>query len=181
VLRRSRAQDLRKRRVEIEGVAVSWVPTEVPRAAQDEQGRASWVYEFTVSNPGPLPVSDVRVDVFFALKVQRVRYDGHLDDPADKLVLTTPVIAGGGQRVWRRRLLLDYAAGEEALPRTRAVVSFADPDDPQRRQHNSWPRHLPAASGDDAVPSASLDGEIGSSSSSSSGPQGPFRLEGGPR
>ena len=29
-LRRSRAQDLRKRRVEIEGVAVSWIPTKVP-------------------------------------------------------------------------------------------------------------------------------------------------------
>lgn len=167
-LRRSRAQDLRKRRVEIEGVAVSWIPTEVPRAAQDDQGRASWVYEFTACNPGPLPVSDVRIEVFFAIKVQRVHYDGHLDDPADKLVLVTPVITGGGDRIWRRRLLLDYAGSAEALPRTRAVISFTDPDDPHRRQENSWPKQPRTTSGDNAVPPPDVSGDSGSSLSSGS-------------
>jgi hypothetical protein len=151
-LRRSRAEDLRKRRVEIEGVAVSWVPTEVPRVAQDAEGRASWVYEFTASNPGPLPVSDVRVEVFFALKVQRVNYDRHLDDPIDTLVLVTPVIAGGGQRTWRRRFLMDYSAGAKLLRKTHADISFIDPDDPQQRQTNSWPKHPTAAEDHDAPP-----------------------------
>jgi hypothetical protein len=82
-LRRSRAHDRRKRRVEIEGVAVSWVPTEVPRAAQDGQGIAGWVYQFTACNRGPLPISDVRVEIQLALKVQRVHYDGHRNEPAD--------------------------------------------------------------------------------------------------
>jgi hypothetical protein len=144
-LHRSRAHDLRKRRVEIEGVAVSWVPTEVPRLAQDEQALASWVYEFTASNPGPLPISDVRVEVLFALKVQRVQYDRHRDDPADRLVLVTPVLAGGGERTWRRRLLMNYAESHNALQRTRAVISFLDPDDAEKRQRNYWPKHLPAA------------------------------------
>jgi hypothetical protein len=167
-LRRSRAQDLRKRRVEIEGVAVSWIPTEVPRVAQDGQGQASWVYEFTASNPGPLPVSDVRVEIFFALKVQRVHYDGHLDDPVDTLVLVTPVIAGGGERTWRRRLLLDYSAGAKLLRKTRADISFIDPDDPQQRQTNSWPKHLTAAESHD-VPPGGADRDIGASVSSGNG------------
>lgn len=153
-LRRSRAADRRKRRVEIEGVAVSWVPVEAPRAPQDEHGQASWVYEFTACNPGSLPISDVCVEVAFALPVRRVNYDGHLDAPTDKVVLETPVITGGGQRTWRRRLLLDYATAGDALPRTRALVSFTDPDDPSRTQHNVWPKRLSGAEGKDAVPQA---------------------------
>lgn len=144
-LRRSRAHDRRKRRIEVEGVAVSWIPTEVPRTAQDEEGLASWVYKFTACNPGSLPISDVRVEIVFALKVQRVQFDGHRDDPVDRLVMVTPVLAGGGERDWRRRLLLNFAESKDALPRTRAVISFIDPDDPGRRQYNYWPKHLPPA------------------------------------
>jgi hypothetical protein len=51
-LRRPRAHDVRKCQVETEGVAVSWAPTEVPRAAQDEEGVACWVYEFTTCTLG---------------------------------------------------------------------------------------------------------------------------------
>ena len=60
-LRQSRARDRRNRQVEIEGVAVSWRPPEVPRGPQDSEGRSRWVLEFTAYNPGQLPVSDVRV------------------------------------------------------------------------------------------------------------------------
>jgi hypothetical protein len=147
-LRRSRAHDLRKRRVEIEGVAVSWVPIEVPRTAQDEEGLASWVYEITAFNPGPLPISDVRVEILLALEVQRVRHDGHRDDRVGSLVLATPVLVGGGERKWRRRLLMNYDASHDALRQTRAIVSFLDPDDADRRQRNSWPKHLPASEQD---------------------------------
>lgn len=142
-LRRSRAHDLRKRRVEIEGVAVSWVPLEAPRAAEDASGQAVWRYEFTACNPGPLPISDVRAEITFALKVQRVRHDEHLDDPVDRLVLVTPVLQGGGQRTWHRTLVMNYADGHEKLPRTRATISFLDPDEPQRRQCNYWPKTMP--------------------------------------
>ncbi|MGI8448224.1 MAG: hypothetical protein ACR2MP_13790 [Streptosporangiaceae bacterium] len=161
-LRRSRTHDQRKRRIEIEGVAVSWVPIEVPRTAQDEQGIASWVYQFTACNPGPLPISDVRVEIHFALKVQRVHYDGHRDDPADHLVLVTPVLAGGGERTWRRRLLMSFADSRGALPMTQAEISFIDPDDMGKRQRNHWPKNLPAAGEQGAIPPDGDPGPAGS-------------------
>jgi hypothetical protein len=157
-LRRSRAHDRRKRRVEIEGVAVSWVPSEVPRTAQDEEGLASWVYRFTACNPGQLPISDVRVEILFGLKVQRVQYDGHRDDPVDRQVMETPVLAGGGERTWRRRLLMNFAESQDALPRTRAVISFTDPDDPSGRQYNYWPKHPPPA-GEQGLVQAAKDAD----------------------
>src|SRR5215472_8739535 len=40
-LRQSRARDRRNRQVEIEGVAVSWRPPEVPRGPQDSEGPES--------------------------------------------------------------------------------------------------------------------------------------------
>ena len=100
-LRQSRARDRRNRQVEIEGVAVSWRPPEVPRGPQDPEGRSRWVLEFTAYNPGQLPVSDVQVAVRFALDVERVHHDGHVDQPTRTMVLETPVLAGGTERTWR--------------------------------------------------------------------------------
>jgi hypothetical protein len=54
-LRQSRARDRRNRQVEIEGVAVSWSPPEVPRGPQDPEGRSRWILEFTAYNPGSCP------------------------------------------------------------------------------------------------------------------------------
>lgn len=180
-LRRSRKDDQRRRRVEIEGVAVSWVPVEVPRTAQDADGQASWVYAVTAYNPGSLPISDVRVEIQFALKVRRVHYDGHLDDPVDRILLDTPVIIGGGERAWRRRLLLNYAEGVDTLPRTQATISFINPDDPCRKQQNFWPKRLPAASVHDAAQSTDPDNDMNSPFSGTSGSQKPSPREGGPR
>ena len=142
-LRQSRARDRRNRQVEIEGVAVSWSPPEVPRGPQDPEGRSRWVLEFTAYNPGQLPVSDVRVAVHFALDVERVHYDGHADPPTTTMVLETPVLAGGKERTWRRTLRMNYAASHAALRETTAVVSFVDLEDPRTRHQNIWPKHRP--------------------------------------
>jgi hypothetical protein len=120
--------------VEIEGVAVSWSPPEVPRGPQDSEGGSRWVLEFTAYNPGQLPVSDVRVAVQFALDVERVHYDGHLDPQTRTM---PPVLAGGKERTWRRTLRMNYAASHAALRETTAVVSFADLEDPR-----TPPQHL---------------------------------------
>jgi hypothetical protein len=141
--RRSRRQDRHNRKVEIEGVAVSWRPPEVPKTPQDASGRATWEYEFTAYNPGELPISDVRVEIHFAIPVVRVRYDGHLDVPTQLLVLEgTPVLAGHGTREWRRRLVMDYEKAKVALRQTRAVISFIDPEDSSKRHINYWPKQL---------------------------------------
>ena len=142
-LRQSRARDRRRRQVEIEGVAVSWRPPEVPRGPQDVQGRGCWVYECTAHNPGQLPVSDVRVEILFALDVERIHYDGHIDEPTRTLTLETPVLAGGRERTWRRRLLMNYTESHAALRKTTAVISFIDPGNTHSRHQNTWPKHEP--------------------------------------
>jgi len=98
---------------------------------------------FTAYNPGQLPVSDVRVEVHFALDVERVHYDGHVDPPTRTMVLETPVLAGGKERTWRRTLRMNYAVSHAALRETTAVVSFADLEDPRTRHQNIWPKHQP--------------------------------------
>ena len=142
-LRQSRARDRRNRQVEIEGVAVSWRPPEVPRGPQDPEGRSRWVLEFTAYNPGQLPVSDVQIAVRFALDVERVHYDGHVDQPTRTMVLETPVLAGGRERTWRRTLRMNYAASHAALRETTAIISFVDLEDPRTRHQNTWPKHQP--------------------------------------
>jgi hypothetical protein len=141
-LQRSRARDRRRRQVELEGVAVSWRPPEVPRGPEEDRGRGRWVYDFTAHNPGQLPISDVRVEVTFALDVERIRYDGHIDEPTRTLILDTPVLAGGKERTWHRRLRMNYEDSQAALPKTRATISFINPEDPSKRQENHWPKSV---------------------------------------
>ena len=138
---RSRRQDRHKRQVEIDGVAVSWRPPEVPRTAHDAHGQATWEYEFAAYNPGGLPISDVRVEIHFVIPVVRIRYDGHLDEPTKVIVLeATPVLAGHGTRTWRRRLVMNYEDSRSALRQTKAVISFIDPEN--AHHINYWPKQL---------------------------------------
>jgi hypothetical protein len=153
--RRSRAEDRRRRQIEIEGVAVSWrrlygpvtpgssmSDSRVPRTTPDAQGRAAWEYEFTAYNPAELPISDVRVEIHFAIPVVRLRYDGHLDDPAKIIVLeSTPVLAGHGSRAWRRTLVMNLEEAPSALPQTKALISFVEPEE-ARSHTNYWPKQL---------------------------------------
>lgn len=139
-LQLSRALDWRRRRVELEGVAVSWRPPQVPRGPEEDRGRGLWVYDFTAYNPGQLPISDVRVEVTFALDVERVHYDRDTEEPTRTLILETPVLAGGKERTWHRRLLMNYEDSHAALPKTTAIISFINPEDPSKRQENRWPK-----------------------------------------
>lgn len=144
-LQQTRASDRRRRRVEIDGVAVSWRPIRVPRDPQDAKGRARWVYEFTAHNPGQLPVSGVQIEIHFALDVERLHYDDRVDKPTRELILETPVLAGGKEQTWRRKLLMNYADSQAVLPKTTAVISFIDPEDPGKRHVNKWPKRYPTS------------------------------------
>jgi hypothetical protein len=155
--RRSRARDRHKRQVESEGVAVSLRPSEVPQGAQDARGRATWEYEFTAYNPGDLPISDVRVEIHFAIPVVRVRYERPPDEPTKIIVLeATPVLTGHGSRTWHRSLEMKYKEAQGALRQTKAVISFIDPEEAHKRHTNYWPKQLWSA---DEVEAAQADAQ----------------------
>lgn len=125
------------RRVVLDGVAVSWRPIEAPSHQERKDGTSKWVYEVILANPGRLPIEDVRIRWKFPCEVVRLRHDGVSDSPTDTLTLLSPVIIGGGERTWRRHLLIDYAQ-KANLIETYAEVTFNDIDG--RAQTNRWPR-----------------------------------------
>ncbi|MEI5673205.1 MULTISPECIES: hypothetical protein [unclassified Nocardioides] len=129
----------KERKLGIEGVCVSWFPEHNPR--RDEvlsDGTAVWKYVFSVYNPGQFPISQVEVDIHFAMDVRRVRGQ-HLDDASHTLRLRQPVIAGGATRPWNRYLRIDYAAASR-LRETIAAVTFIDSEG--KHHENTWPKQL---------------------------------------
>ncbi len=125
------------RRVVLDGVAVSWRPVEAPSQVERDDGRSHWLYELVLVNPGRLPIDDVHVRWRFPCEVVRLRHDGIMDSPTDALTLSAPVVVGGGERTWRRRLLINYDHKRDLI-RTYAEVTFTDIDG--RRRTNRWPR-----------------------------------------
>jgi hypothetical protein len=126
-----------ERRVVVDGVAVSWRPVEAPSRAERDDGTSKWVYEVMLVNPGRLPIDDVQIRWTFPCGVVRVRHDGILDEPTTVLMLSAPVLVGGGQRSWRRHLLIDYSRKHDLIE-TYADVTFNDIDG--LRRSNRWPR-----------------------------------------
>ncbi|MDR7274846.1 hypothetical protein [Catenuloplanes atrovinosus] len=125
------------RRVVIDGVAVSWRPVEAPSRAEEPDGTSAWLYEVVLVNPGNLPIDDVHVHWTFPCPVVRVRRGGVRDAPTGTLVLSAPVVVGGGTRTWQRRVRFDYGY-KERLIEVYAEVTFNDIEG--RRRTNRWPR-----------------------------------------
>lgn len=135
-LRLLRAQRDREREIEQRGVAVMWRAHDVPTAGGPDGSSAS-NYEFTVYNPGKLPVRDVVVSVSLPLEVVRQHYDGSTEPPTSTLTLDTPVVAGGQQRVWARRLRIQFD-DRERMREMRCTVTFVDLEG--RSHTNHWGR-----------------------------------------
>jgi hypothetical protein len=125
------------RRVVLDGVAVSWRPVEAPSRQEREDGKSKWVYEVVLANPGRLPIDDVRIRWRFPCEVVRLRHGGITDPPRHTLTLLAPVVIGGGERTWRRHLLIDYTQKNDLIE-TYAEVTFNDVDGHERT--NRWPR-----------------------------------------
>lgn len=124
-------------RVAYDGVAVSWHAIEAPARAEAD-GRAQWLYEIAVHNPGKLPIQHVVIRLTLPCEVTRIRYDGSLGRPTRTLTMRHPVLAGGEHRDWRRRLLIQFDA-RRSLRDTFAHVKFRDVDGKQ--YSNRWPRY----------------------------------------
>lgn len=125
-LRDRRAQEAAHRN----GVAVMWLPLVRPNHA-DASGDATWTYEITVQNPGPLPIRDVVVRLTFATDVYRRHYDGSVDAPVRELTMHQPVVLARGTRLWKRTVVLPWDA-RALLNRTTASVTFTPVDKPRQ-------------------------------------------------
>lgn len=121
-----RAQEAAQR----DGVAVMWLPLVTPNHP-DVSGDATWAYEITVQNPGPLPIRDVVVQLTFATDVRRRHYDGAVDASVRELTMHQPVVLAHGTRSWKRIVVVPWEA-RELLNRTTASVAFTPVDKPRQ-------------------------------------------------
>jgi hypothetical protein len=112
------------------GVAVMWLPLVRPNHP-DPSGEATWTYEITVQNPGPLPIRDVVVRLTFATDVHRRHYDRSVDAPIRELTMHQPVVLAQGTRTWKRIVDVPWEA-RELLHETTASVTFTPVDRPRQ-------------------------------------------------
>lgn len=117
----------------VDGVAVQWTPTRRPNHAEDD-GTGMWAYELVVRNPGRLPIRDIEVTWRFSLGVRLLHYDGALDEAVSVVLLVQPVILGGHERRWTRRIVLPFDKDPE-LRHTTADVTFTTQDGVRRTNH----------------------------------------------
>ncbi|WP_286219275.1 hypothetical protein [Paraoerskovia sediminicola] len=131
-----RREQAHARRLETEGVSVSWEFLESP-AGPGRDGTAVWLVGFTLHNPGRLPIDSVEIVLHLPFEVRRVRFDGRREVATDRLSLEHSVLRGGATRTWERRLEATYVDGGW-LRSVRGAVTFLDADG--ATQSNTWPR-----------------------------------------
>ncbi len=131
---RENVRDRREaRRVETEGVAVTWQPKIRPNHA-DASGGAIWTYVVEAQNPGRLPIRNVTVVLKFPIEVRRAHYDDKLDPSVRELRLGAPALLGGGSRTWRRKLRVPFAS-RGRLREIQGYITFTDADGVTRTNH----------------------------------------------
>lgn len=130
-----RRDALKRQRVELEGVAVSWRAYEVP-TKPDTDGNSTAKYEIIAHNPGSLSITQVNVTLTFLKPVQRVHVDGTLESSTSILRLDTPVIAGGDKRSWDRLFKLSFA-DRKSMRGIQADIEFRSLID-ARTHRNHW-------------------------------------------
>lgn len=134
-------------RMETEGVSLMWKALARPIKADYDDTNGLWSVEFTLTNPGRIPIDDITCRVTFEQDVRRLRYDGTLSKPTRTFYLNQEVLAGSSTRSWKRKFVTRFASG--ALPIS-ATVNFTDARGDA--QMTAWPR-----SRNRAAPSAPME------------------------
>jgi len=127
-------------RMEIEGVNLMWKARIRPVRADYDEVNARWEFEFTLTNPGRMPIDDVHCAVTFEQDIQRLRFDGSLSEPVRVLHLHQEVLAGSSTRPWRRTFITRFTGGPLPIA---ALVEFTDSRG--MPQITRWPRARRAA------------------------------------
>lgn len=140
--RRRRIADLDARAAELLGVALTYQLVR-PRDSEVLDGKGRFTYNFTLHNPGRLPISLVQVRICYPGPVQRIHSNGEVDLPAINHELTVAAVAPHGQHAWRRTLDVPCELWEQ-LRNTEASIAFTCPDG--GRCLTTWPRAPQTAS-----------------------------------
>ncbi|MGI5191112.1 hypothetical protein ACQEVI_23430 [Promicromonospora sp. CA-289599] len=122
-------------RMETEGVSLMWKALARPIKADFNGVDGLWVLEFTLTNPGRMPIDDITCRVTFEQEIRQVRYDGTLGNSIRTLYLNQEVLAGSSTRSWKRKFVTRFVSG--ALPIS-AIVDFTDAR--REAQTTTWPR-----------------------------------------
>lgn len=131
---RENVRERRKaRRVETEGVAVTWQPKVRPKQAH-ASGDATWTYVVEAQNPGRLPIRNVKVVLELPIAVRRAHDDKEADPSVRQLRLGAPALLGGGSRTWRRKVRIPFAS-RGRLKEIQGHITFTDADGVTRTNH----------------------------------------------
>jgi hypothetical protein len=136
-LRLLRKSNLAARQAEIEGVALETTVRVRPNSADFDGKRAVWKYVFSVHNPGRLPITHVKLQIRFPLPVQRLLWDGTVEEKTQVLEKTIPVVPAHGVQSWKRTVLIPYQEHSD-LRDTVGTVTYTALD--AGRVQTAWPR-----------------------------------------
>ncbi|WP_123914201.1 hypothetical protein [Georgenia muralis] len=133
-----RKDALDARVAEIVGVAVSTNVVLNPTPDEVVGGIGNWIYEYSITNPGRLPISQVEVSVEFPCAVRRRRWNDELEEPTRTLRLHVPVVPAHTTHPPRTRKLAIDDAFRDDLKDSKITIEFDTPD--AGRWTNVWPR-----------------------------------------
>jgi len=134
---RLRVDALDARAAEVASVSLSTLVAIRPTPGEVRNGRADWVFKYTIHNPGRLPISEVIARITFPCEVQRRHYDDTLDDPTRVLKLSVPTIPPHSAHPARTRRLSIAKADWHDLDKTSVRIAFWVPD--AGECVNEWP------------------------------------------
>lgn len=125
---RLRVDQLDARAAEIDSVSVATLVSARPTQGDVHNGYADWVLEYTIHNPGRLPISGVNAVITFPCEVQRRHYDGSLDDPSHQLSIRVPTIPPHSSHPPRTRRLSIAESDRATLDQATVRIDFHTPD-----------------------------------------------------
>lgn len=134
---RLRVDALDARAAEIRSVSIATVVAFRPTAGEVQDGRADWKYQYTIHNPGRLPIWDVQATITFPCEVRRRHYDGSLDEAKTTVSVRAAMIPPQSSHAPRHRTLSIAYEHWPQLESATVRMAFMTPD--AGRCVNTWP------------------------------------------
>lgn len=112
-----------------------WKALVRPIKADHDGVDGTWILEFTLTNPGRMPIDDITCRAIVEQDVRQFHFEGTLGKHTRTFYLNQEVLAGGSTRSWKRKFVTRFVRG--AMPIS-ATVDFTDARGEART--TTWPR-----------------------------------------